>query len=55
MTPLTALKLAASPTPGVPALLQVPCTVRLSAPGASPPTPWHPHLWRRWFPWWWFQ
>ncbi|MCP2201936.1 hypothetical protein [Lentzea flava] len=39
----------------VPALFQLPCTVRRSVAGASPPGPWRPDPWQRWLPWWWFR
>ncbi|WP_154697429.1 hypothetical protein [Lentzea guizhouensis] len=67
MTSLPVPRLAASSHAGLPALPHlsalrhlpalphVPSTARLRTPGISPPTPWRPHPWRRWFPWWWFQ
>jgi hypothetical protein len=39
----------------VPAFLRLPCTVRRRSSGMSPPSPWRPHPWHRWLPWWWFR
>ncbi|MGW6931924.1 hypothetical protein ACWGE0_17855 [Lentzea sp. NPDC054927] len=53
MTPLLAP--AAFAASAVPALLQLPCTLRRRPAGISPPNPWPPEPWNRWLPWWWFR
>ncbi|MDX8048327.1 hypothetical protein SK571_02925 [Lentzea sp. BCCO 10_0798] len=49
----TSITTAAAVVPAL--LLQLQCTVRRRASGASPPNPWRPEPWQRWLPWWWFR